>query len=424
MDSKVTGKFIADKRKEKKLTQNDLANLLQVTDKAISRWETGEGYPEISMLPKLATLLGCSVDDILQGGQKEIKSVDTRLIRSKFQFYSALSISLFLFGYLINLILIYTTEEKYWSLFAIVVFGFSAYVLYYFQRFQYLTVCEYNEEDKMMIYNSTKRLIVVSLLTIFALLPQYTTRMIANIFNEFYLSDMQYLRFDSYLVFAFVYMAISAIPLYTIFAIYQKVRFHQDPFEKLSFLRYFYKLSTLMFIFLFFSLIVFQYRLEYELLDRFLYLIPIVMIVPYVYPLFRGEKKILIPLLLSIITIPGIYLAARQHHEIVNDYNWVIVGEYFWLNTMGFAGPGLMLAIILSMYLLYKEIKRNNTYSYLFYGYKNILFTSLYLFFFFLWITNKHNGYQVEILSFLFIFTWYLSDVYLKNRQQISNSST
>jgi len=102
----------------------------------------------------------------------------------------------------------------------------------------------------------------------------------------------------------------------------------------------------------------------------------------------------------------------------------VLVGEYSWLNTMRFAGPGLLLAIGLSTYFLYKEIKLNKTYSYLFYGYKNVLFTSLYLFFFFLWITNKYYGYQVEILSILFVFTWYISDMFLKNRQQINTSNT
>ncbi|MFY9421938.1 MAG: helix-turn-helix transcriptional regulator, partial [Bacilli bacterium] len=54
MNPKATGEFICQLRKERKLTQNELAELIQVTDKAISRWEVGDGFPDVSILPKLS----------------------------------------------------------------------------------------------------------------------------------------------------------------------------------------------------------------------------------------------------------------------------------------------------------------------------------------------------------------------------------
>lgn len=57
-------------RKEKGLTQKDLADKLGVTDKAVSRWETGKNYPDIEVLKKLANVMEVSVDDLLEGDIK------------------------------------------------------------------------------------------------------------------------------------------------------------------------------------------------------------------------------------------------------------------------------------------------------------------------------------------------------------------
>ena len=61
----MDGKMIAEKRKEKGLTQLQLAEKLNVSNKTISRWETGEGYPDISILSALAHHLDITVDDLL-----------------------------------------------------------------------------------------------------------------------------------------------------------------------------------------------------------------------------------------------------------------------------------------------------------------------------------------------------------------------
>lgn len=67
MNNNATGTFIAQLRKENNLTQKQLAEKLNVTDKAISRWETGKGYPDILMLIPLCKVLGISVNELLTG---------------------------------------------------------------------------------------------------------------------------------------------------------------------------------------------------------------------------------------------------------------------------------------------------------------------------------------------------------------------
>ena len=74
MDNKQIGKFISDCRKEKKLTQKQLAEVLGVTNKAVSKWETGEGYPDITLLPQLAAELDISIDELLLGKKVQVKT--------------------------------------------------------------------------------------------------------------------------------------------------------------------------------------------------------------------------------------------------------------------------------------------------------------------------------------------------------------
>lgn len=67
MDPLTVGKFLYQLRIEKRLTQEQLADLLEVTNKSVSRWECGEGYPSIEILVKLSTIFNVSVDEILKG---------------------------------------------------------------------------------------------------------------------------------------------------------------------------------------------------------------------------------------------------------------------------------------------------------------------------------------------------------------------
>ena len=63
----ITGAMIKRLREEKKLTQAELADKIFVTDKAVSKWETGRGYPDISLVEPLAKALDVSVIELLSG---------------------------------------------------------------------------------------------------------------------------------------------------------------------------------------------------------------------------------------------------------------------------------------------------------------------------------------------------------------------
>lgn len=67
MNVNKTGAFISELRKDRKLTQQELGDLLHVSDKAISRWETGRGFPDIATLEPLADALHVSVAELLKG---------------------------------------------------------------------------------------------------------------------------------------------------------------------------------------------------------------------------------------------------------------------------------------------------------------------------------------------------------------------
>lgn len=67
MNDNNIGRFIALKRKEKGLTQQELGDKLYVTDKAVSKWERGISFPDITLLKKLAKILDVSIEDILEG---------------------------------------------------------------------------------------------------------------------------------------------------------------------------------------------------------------------------------------------------------------------------------------------------------------------------------------------------------------------
>ena len=67
MDPKTTGQFISFLRKEKGMTQKQLSEKLNLSDKAISRWETGRGFPDIESLQALSNEFYVSINELLYG---------------------------------------------------------------------------------------------------------------------------------------------------------------------------------------------------------------------------------------------------------------------------------------------------------------------------------------------------------------------
>lgn len=64
------GSLISSRRKEKNMTQNDLALKLNVTDKAVSKWERGICFPDVALLPEIAEILDLNLEDLILGRKK------------------------------------------------------------------------------------------------------------------------------------------------------------------------------------------------------------------------------------------------------------------------------------------------------------------------------------------------------------------
>lgn len=82
MNNEKFGKLISEARKEKNLTQKELAKILNVTDKAISKWERGKSYPDISLLEPLSEALNISVVELLKGEKTDKKENEDLILNA------------------------------------------------------------------------------------------------------------------------------------------------------------------------------------------------------------------------------------------------------------------------------------------------------------------------------------------------------
>lgn len=84
MNTYITGSVIRRLRENKNMTQTELADKLGVSSKAVSKWETGKGLPDISLIESLSTTLGVSVMELMSGDTVVNKNVSSNVLRSKF----------------------------------------------------------------------------------------------------------------------------------------------------------------------------------------------------------------------------------------------------------------------------------------------------------------------------------------------------
>ena len=84
MDTYVTGITIKTLREKKGLTQTELADILGVSSKAVSKWETAKGLPDISLIEPLANALSVSVMELMTGNTVINKNISSNILRSKF----------------------------------------------------------------------------------------------------------------------------------------------------------------------------------------------------------------------------------------------------------------------------------------------------------------------------------------------------
>lgn len=124
MNQEKIGKFISELRKEKKLTQEGLAEKLNITKNAVSKWERGLSLMDISLLKPLSEILGVSVSELLNGQKLEnvdddiindtiTSSAKTYVKREKNRFIKRLIISIFIFIVLIFSTLVIVSELNY-----------------------------------------------------------------------------------------------------------------------------------------------------------------------------------------------------------------------------------------------------------------------------------------------------------------------
>lgn len=85
MDCGNVGKVICGLRKEKDMTQKEVADLMNISDKTISKWERGLGYPDVSLLPELSQILGVNIEEILLGKMVLNETIGGNM--KKIQFY-------------------------------------------------------------------------------------------------------------------------------------------------------------------------------------------------------------------------------------------------------------------------------------------------------------------------------------------------
>ena len=78
MNQEKIGKFIANLRKEKNMTQQELAKKLGVTDRAISKWENGRGLPDYSLLQDLCDTLSISINELFSGEKISKEDYETK----------------------------------------------------------------------------------------------------------------------------------------------------------------------------------------------------------------------------------------------------------------------------------------------------------------------------------------------------------
>ena len=84
MNNYITGKIVKELREKKHLTQSELGERIGVSDKTISKWETGKGLPDISLLEPLSNALNISIIELISGEYITNRNVSSNMLKSNF----------------------------------------------------------------------------------------------------------------------------------------------------------------------------------------------------------------------------------------------------------------------------------------------------------------------------------------------------
>ena len=140
MNQEKIGKFIAKCRKDKKMTQSELAEKLGVTDKSIGNWENGRNMPDLSLFKPLCDVLGITINDLLSGEkiskdkyqerfeENIVNTIDYSTKRIN-KYSNVIGILLVIFGLFISMsaIMIFPSESSWGSIYS--VFGVVIFVI-------------------------------------------------------------------------------------------------------------------------------------------------------------------------------------------------------------------------------------------------------------------------------------------------------
>lgn len=142
MNQEKIGKFIAELRKKKKMTQEKLGNEIGVTDKTVSRWETGKYMPDISLFKPLSEILEVSINDLMSG-----EIVDENDYQEKFE------------ENVINVVDKVEKKNKFSNLISNILLGIIALFSLWLISYAFYSNVEFKQnykEDKMIVIKETK----------------------------------------------------------------------------------------------------------------------------------------------------------------------------------------------------------------------------------------------------------------------------
>lgn len=419
MNTKQTGQFIAKKRKDKKMTQNELAELLQVTDKAISRWETGEGYPEVTILPKLAYTLGVTVDELLSGDQAEVCETTSVKIVSQFEMLSRISLSFILFGLFLGIGMIYLNEDKFQSLIPLAIGWFIGFVVYQYSRYTFIKAAVYNDLDKFVIYKQSKLQIIALISSVAIVLPQFVLKYIIDEmgYGWVYPLDESYLNFISFLWSSMVSLVLSMPISLIMIRIYKSVTYKHESIVNNPIIFRSIMAALFLFVFIFFGILVYDF--VWGTIDRLMFFIPIVILLPNIY-LAIVDVRGVIGLLLSIMLSIGLVLTGLSHDGSGSFDHIAQFIEYFDYSFAFF-----FIALIGSGFMMIYELKTEKVYNERFFShFRTIIMTITFVILFLTYSSRAMHAYPgfITIPAILIGFSFEILFRYPKYIKHVFNS--
>lgn len=156
MDYNKIGSFIAEARKERKLTQKELADFLHITDRAVSKWERGKGCPDISLMEDLSKVLDISIIEILKGEKINSKNK----INNEDITYSLNYVEKNIKEKTINILNIASIVII--TIIGVVLLLYNLKIYFYLNQNYYTNVFFANNEEKVIFYSTKNKLDIIS----------------------------------------------------------------------------------------------------------------------------------------------------------------------------------------------------------------------------------------------------------------------